>query len=222
MVKWLMLILPLGLLGLIAHDISQVGLPVLMAMMKFVPIALLGFLILFIISSLIMWQRTGSLTIPFMALKETVVMALGTGNAMACLPSAINGLVEEMGYEKKSMDLIVPLSLTICRTGPTLYFALATLFVAQLYNVELGVSGLMAVFIGSIFAGLATAGASGVVLLSMLSLVLEPLALPVEAVLVLFIVIDPIIGPFRALAIVHTSCAISTLVLPKHSLEKQK
>lgn len=222
MVKWLMLILPLGLLGLIAHDISQVGLPVLMAMMRFVPIALLGFLILFIISSLIMWQRTGSLTIPFMALKETVVMALGTGNAMACLPSAINGLVEEMGYEKKSIDLIVPLSLTICRTGPTLYFALATLFVAELYNVELGASGLMAVFIGSIFAGLATAGASGVVLLSMLSLVLEPLALPVEAVLVLFIVIDPIIGPFRALAIVHTSCAISTLVLPKHSLEKQK
>ncbi|MFI3221938.1 MAG: cation:dicarboxylase symporter family transporter [Methylococcaceae bacterium] len=222
MVKWLMLILPLGLLGLIAHDISQVGLPVLMAMMRFVPIALLGFLILFIISSLIMWQRTGSLTIPFMALKETVVMALGTGNTMACLPSAINSLVEEMGYEKKSIDLIVPLSLTICRTGPTLYFALATLFVAELYNVELGASGLMAVFIGSIFAGLATAGASGVVLLSMLSLVLEPLALPVEAVLVLFIVIDPIIGPFRALAIVHTSCAISTLVLPKHSLEKQK
>ncbi len=220
MVKWLMLILPFGLLGLIAHDVSQVGLPVLMAMMKFVPIALLGFLVLFIISSLIMWQRTGSLLVPFMALKEAVVMALGTGNAMACLPSAINGLVDEMGYDKKSVDLIVPLSLTICRTGPTLYFALATLFVAQLYNVDLGASGLMAVFIGSIFAGLATAGASGVVLLSMLSLVLEPLGLPVEAVLVLFIVIDPIIGPFRVLAIVHTSCAISSLILPKHLIEK--
>ena len=157
-----------------------------------------------------------------MALKETVVMALGTGNAMACLPSAINGLVDEMGYDKKSVDLIVPLSLTICRTGPTLYFALATLFVAQLYNVELGVSGLMAVFIGSIFAGLATAGASGVVLLSMLSLVLEPLQLPVEAVLVLFIVIDPIVGPFRALAIVHTSCAINTLILPKQQIRQIK
>ncbi len=222
MVKWLMLILPFGLLGLIAHDVSQVGLPVLMAMMKFVPIALLGFLVLFIISSLIMWQRTGSLLVPFMALKEAVVMALGTGNAMACLPSAINGLVDEMGYDKKSVDLIVPLSLTICRTGPTLYFALATLFVAQLYNVDLGASGLMAVFIGSIFAGLATAGASGVVLLSMLSLVLEPLQLPVEAVLVLFIVIDPIVGPFRALAIVHTSCAINTLILPKQQIRQIK
>ena len=60
------------------------------------------------------------------------------------------------------------------------------------------------------------------VLLSMLTLVLEPLGLPAEAVLVLFIVIDPIIGPFRALAIVHTSCAISTLILPKNSLSEIK
>ncbi len=222
MVKWLMLVLPFGLLGLIAHDVSQVGIPVLMAMIKFVPIALLGFSALFIISSLIMWQRTGSLLVPLVALKEAIVMALGTGNAMACLPSAISGLTDELGYDKKSTDLIVPLSLTICRTGPTLYFALATLFVAQLYKVDLGVSDLMAVFVWSIFAGLATAGASGVVLLSMLTLVLEPLGLPAEAVLVLFIVIDPIIGPFRALAIVHTSCAISTLILPKQNVSEIK
>ncbi len=222
MVKWLMLVLPFGLLGLIAHDVSEVGIPVLMAMIKFVPIALLGFSALFIISSLIMWQRTGSLLVPLVALKEAIVMALGTGNAMACLPSAISGLTDELGYDKKSTDLIVPLSLTICRTGPTLYFALATLFVAQLYKVDLGVSDLMAVFVWSIFAGLATAGASGVVLLSMLTLVLEPLGLPAEAVLVLFIVIDPIIGPFRALAIVHTSCAISTLILPKQNVSEIK
>ncbi|MEI6146763.1 MAG: cation:dicarboxylase symporter family transporter, partial [Methylococcales bacterium] len=75
MVKWLMLILPFGLLGLIAHDVSEVGIPVLMAMIKFVPIALLGFSALFIISSLIMLQRTGSLMAPLAALKETIVMA---------------------------------------------------------------------------------------------------------------------------------------------------
>ncbi len=220
MVKWLMLFLPFGLLGLIAHDVSQVGLAVLIAMIQFVPIALMGFLLLFIVSSLIMWQRTGSFTLPFLALQETAIMALGTGNALACLPSAIMAMQEKMGYEKKSVNLLVPLTFTICRTGPTLYFALATLFVAQLYKVDLGVSGFITVVIGSIFAGLATAGASGVILLSMLSLVLAPLNLPVEAVLVLFIVIDPIIGPFRVLAIVHTSCAIITLILPKQKLEE--
>lgn len=217
MVYWLMFFLPFGLLGLIAHDVSQVGINALMAMIKFVPIALLAFMLLFVLSSLILWQRTGSLLKPLLALKDTIVMALGTGNALACLPSALTAMHEKLGYDKKTVDLLVPLTFTICRTGPTLYFALATLFVAQLYNVELNAAGLITVMIGSIFAGLATAGSSGVILLSMLSLVLTPLNLPVEAVLVLFIVIDPIIGPFRVLAIVHTACAIITTILPKQT-----
>ncbi len=215
-IQWLMYFLPFGLLGLIAHDVSQVGMEILMAMVKFIPVALLGFLLLFIISSLIMRQRTGSLTLPLFALKDSIIMALGTGNALVCLPSVMAAMHQKLGYDKEAVDLLAPLSFTLCRTGPTLYFALATLFVAQLYNVELDLSGICVVFFSSIFAGLATAGASGLVLLSMLSLVLAPLGLPVDAVLVLFIIIDPIIGPFRVLAIVHTACAIITLVLPKN------
>lgn len=215
LVQWLMFLLPFGLLGLIAHDVSQVGINVLMAMMKFVPIALLAFFLLFALCSFIMWQRTGSILKPIIALKDTIIMALGTGNSLACLPSALTAMHEKMGYDKKTIDLFVPLAVTICRTGPTLYFALATMFVAQLYNVDLGITGALTVIMASVFAGLATAGASGVILLAMLSLVLAPLNLPVDAVLVLFIVIDPIIGPFRVLAIVHAACAITTLVMPK-------
>ena len=75
------------------------------------------------------------------------------------------------------------------------------------------------VVLGSILAGMATAGSSGIALLTMLGLVLEPLGLPLDAVIILFIVIDPIIAPFRVLAIVHTACAITTVILPKHSSE---
>jgi proton glutamate symport protein len=128
---------------------------------------------------------------------------------------------ETLGYNKKTVDLLVPLTFMICRTGPTLYFALATVFVAQLYNITLDSNSIMTIIAGSIFAGLATAGASGVVLLSMLGLVLTPLGLPVDAVLVLFIIIDPIIGPFRVLAIVHTACAIVTLIIPKHHASEE-
>jgi proton glutamate symport protein len=54
----------------------------------------------------------------------------------------------------------------------------------------------------------------------MLSLVLAPLGLPVDAVLVLFIVIDPVIGPVRVLAIVHTACAVMTLIMPSQRIAK--
>jgi proton glutamate symport protein len=219
-VQWLMLILPFGLLGLIANDIAKVGLDALNAMMQFVPIALLSFGLILAISCLILWKTTGSIIKPFLALKNTMVISLGTGNALASLPSAMHALNEELGYERKDTDLLMPLAITFCRTGPTIYFALSAMFVAQLYHVELGLTGLATVVIGSVFAGLATAGSSGVVLLSMLSMVLIPLNLPVEAVLVLFIVIDPIIGPFRVLSMVFAACAMSTLILANKNSSK--
>ncbi len=46
----------------------------------------------------------------------------------------------------------------------------------------------------------------------MLDIVLNPLRLPLEAVLVLFIAIDPILDPFRTLGIVHTGIAATALV----------
>jgi proton glutamate symport protein len=68
------------------------------------------------------------------------------------------------------------------------------------------------VIIGSIFAGMATSGVTGVLTLTMLGLVLEPLKLPLEAVLVLFVAIDPLMDPLRTLGIVHTGMATTALI----------
>jgi Na+/H+-dicarboxylate symporter len=46
----------------------------------------------------------------------------------------------------------------------------------------------------------------------MLNLVLQPLGLPLEAVLVLFIAIDPIVDPIRTLGIVHTGIAATAVI----------
>jgi Na+/H+-dicarboxylate symporter len=93
-----------------------------------------------------------------------------------------------------------------------IYFALATLFVAQLYNKEIGVADWVIVVIGSILAGMSTSGATGVLTLTMLDIVLNPLKLPLEAVLVLLIAIDPILDPLRTLGIVHSGMAATALV----------
>ena len=218
-VQWLMYLLPFGLCGLVALNLSLVGYSVLVAMMKFVPIAIATFAVLFIISALVMWSRTGSFLKPLQALKEPMLIALGTSNGLACLPVSLTAMHKSLGYEKQIVDLLIPLTFTLCRIGPTIYFALATMFVVQLYHIELGIEGLAMVVLGSILAGMATAGSSGIALLTMLGLVLEPLGLPLDAVIILFIVIDPIIAPFRVLAIVHTACAITTVILPKHCSE---
>ena len=64
-----------------------------------------------------------------------------------------------------------------------------------------------------------TSGVSGVLTLTMLGIVLEPLNLPLEAVLVLFISIDALISPIRTLCIVHTVMAASTFIADTYEVD---
>lgn len=82
----------------------------------------------------------------------------------------------------------------------------------QLYDKPLSLGSVIIVIAGSIFAGMATAGVTGILTLTMLGIVLEPLQLPLEAVLVLFVAIDPIMDPFRTLSIVHTGIAATAVI----------
>ena len=86
LVQWLMYLLPFGLCGLVATSLSEVGSGVLVAMMKFVPIAIISFVVLFFIVSCLMWWRTGSFLKPLKALREPLMIAFGTANGLASLP----------------------------------------------------------------------------------------------------------------------------------------
>ncbi|WP_462173652.1 dicarboxylate/amino acid:cation symporter [Pseudoalteromonas xiamenensis] len=214
-VQWMMYLFPFGLCGLLASTLSKIGGEALVAMIKFVPVVILAFISWFLIVYALMCWRLKHWVMPFTALKEPMTISLGTANTMASLPSALKSMHEQFGYDKQSVDLLIPLTFNLCRIGPTLYFALATMFVIQIYNVDLTFGVFMVVVLGSLLAGTATAGSSGVSMLTMLSLVSGPLGLPLDAVLILFVVVDPIIAPFRVMAIVHSACAIVTWVLPK-------
>ncbi len=215
LVQWLLYLLPFGFCGLIATSLNDVGFGALVAMLKFVIVALAAYFTLSLVAAVTMGIRTGSFWGSLKALREPMLVSLVTSSVLASLPATLSAMQKSLGYDKKSIDLIIPLSFNLCRIGPTLYFSVATMFVAQLYGVHLGMQGLLIVLFGSVLAGMATAGSSGIAMLTMLSIVLGPLGLPIEAVLVLFIVIDPIIAPLRVVASVHTACAIATVVIPK-------
>ncbi|WP_086930192.1 dicarboxylate/amino acid:cation symporter [Agarilytica rhodophyticola] len=217
-VQWLMYLLPFAFCGLISSTLSKIGVEALVGLIKFVCVVIGSYIFLSLGSGIIVWRRTGSLDLSVKALREPALLALVTSSIMAALPATITAMNKTLGYNKRSVDLIIPLSFTLCRIGPTMYFALATMFVAQLYDVKLDLESIFVVIVGSVIAGTATAGSSGVTLLAMLGLILSALKLPLEAVIILFIVIDPIIAPFRVLVSVHAACAIATLVLPKKEL----
>jgi hypothetical protein len=120
-----------------------------------------------------------------------------------------------MGFDKTTVNLTLPLGMTLGRFGNVFYFAVAVFFVVQIYGMEPAAAQYAMIFLGVVFAGTATAGASGIVTLSVISIVLSPLNLPVEAVLVIFMAIDPIIDPFRTFLLVYGNLSATTLIAGK-------
>jgi len=213
-ISWSLLLLPFGLVCLLAGQVAAIGVQIFMAMSKFIVLYIVGTVILFIACTAIIWIRSG-IRSPLKVISmsfEPILLAFVTRNSMAALPSSITCLDEEFHFNSNSVNLTLPLGLTLGRFGNIFYFAIGVFFIGQIYNTSFEPIHYLIILIGVIFAGTATAGASGIVTLSMLSIVLDPLSLPLEAVLVIFMAIDPIIEPFRTVLNIHINMAAASLV----------
>ena len=216
LISWTMYGLPIGLVFLMGKQIAQVGVEILLAMVKFVVVFYLAGLAAILISTLIIWIKSG-IKNPLTVLKKIVdpiIISFATRNSFATLPSSIAAL-KSLNYNANMVDLVFPLGLTVLRFGNIMYFAIASCFVAQIYNTALAVPSLVLIVIGSLLAGTATAGASGLLTLPMISLILDPLGLPVESILIVFMAIDSLIDPMRTLLIVFINIATTALVSAK-------
>ncbi|MDR0569532.1 MAG: cation:dicarboxylase symporter family transporter [Spirochaetaceae bacterium] len=214
LIGWSLYLLPFGLVCLLAGQIASVGIQIFIAMSKFITLFCVGTAIIFLISTAVMWIRSG-IANPFKVfsiLFEPILLAFATRNSMATLPSAITCLDTKLGFNSNAVNLTLPLGMTLGRFGNIFYFGLAVFFVVQIYDMPLELIHYLIILIGVIFGGTATAGASGIVTLSMMSIVLDPLSLPLEAVLIIFMAIDPIVDPFRTFLIVYVNMVATTLV----------
>ena len=88
----------------------------------------------------------------------------------------------------------------------------STVFIANIYDAPLGVSGLLVVLFGSVLAGLASAGTTGILTVATVAIVCDLLRLPSEAVLILLIAVDPLMDMIRTASHVHGNVAVAAYV----------
>jgi proton glutamate symport protein len=145
-------------------------------------------------------------------LREPLVVAFGTRNSYAAMPSMLDALRENFRLPPDIINLVVPLSIVICRYSMILVFTIGAVFVAQLYDISLGASQLTIIFGGAILGMLAGAGAPGVVALSMISMVLIPLGLPIDAAVILLLAVNFLIDPALTVLNVYLTCATTVVI----------
>ncbi len=212
-IGWVNLLLPLAVCAMVAKQVATVGAAQLLAMLRFT----VGFgvaataICLLSVAAISVFSGAG-LGATLKAIRQPVLVAIATRSSIACIPTTMSALITGLGYDRAQIELMIPLGITLFRFGPILYYAFSTVFVAQLYDVHSSLAICALIVLGSVLTGLASAGTTGVLTISLLGVIFQPLGLPLEAALALLVTIDPVIDIFRTVAIVLPNCATAAFI----------
>lgn len=208
----IIVLLPIGVFFLLADQFSKISPEVIFVLLEFLVLSVGVFLLVALINSLFIWRYSSmGYWKSWYQLKDPMIIAFSTRNSLVALPTAIETLVYKFNLDKSLANSLMTLGISICRYGNILYFTFATIFIAQLYSTPLEPFSYVIILITSIIAGIMTSGVSGVATLYMMTFILDPIGLPFDAVLVLFIAIDTVVDPFRSFINVHTNCATTII-----------
>ncbi len=157
--RFIMILAPVGAFGGMAFTIGKYGLHTLLPLGKlmltiYITMAVFIFVVLrFILAyyKINIWQY-------LKYIKEEILIVFGTSSSEAALPSLMIKL-EKMGCSKSVVGLVVPAGYSFNLDGTTIYLSMATLFLAQVYNIHLSMSQDLTI-IGILF--ITSKGAAGV------------------------------------------------------------
>jgi Na+/H+-dicarboxylate symporter len=216
LVRWLAYPMPIILFCMSAAQLGKTGMDPLKAMLAFVGAFTIASLLILALSVFVIWRRSGKPMHEVMgSLREPFALALATRSSATCMPVMIESLADKLGFARARVELLVPLSVSLLRVGPVVFYVCATLFIAQMYGRTLSVADVMLVMATSVLAGFASAGMTGLVTVSLVGMTCAYLGLPFEAAFILFLAVDPICDMLRTLVLVIGNTAAVTLIVPK-------
>lgn len=211
-VKWAMRLAPLAVFGLMAKLTASVGLSTLAGMGAYVGVVLLGLLVLMIGYLVLMWL-TDSLS-PWRFLqhtKELLLLAFSTSSSAAVMPLSIR-TVRSFEIRETTARFVIPLGATINMTGTALYQGVATVFMAQVFGVDLGPTSLLLVVVTAVAASIGSPATPGVGMV-ILATVAQSVGIPAAGV-VLLIGVDRILDMSRTVVNVTGDVAACLVLEP--------
>ncbi len=186
LVEWIMWFAPIGVFALIASKLGAAG-----GGEAFVAqLAGLGKYALAVISGLLTHAALLCLFLAVLARRQVgdylkhmataLMTAFSTASSSATLPLTLEG-VKMAGVDEKARRFVLPLGATVNMDGTALYEAVAVLFIAQAYGIDLSFGQQMLVLITATMAAIGAAGIPEAGLVTMV-IVLEAVGLPLEGI----------------------------------------
>ena len=194
---WIIRLTPLGVFSLIGYVVAKEGLETLWDLRSYVLAVLLALFIhaLLVLPALAAFLGRFNPLDYFTKVREAVLIAFSTASSSATLPVSIEVASQKGGVRKESAGFILPLGATVNMDGTALYEAIAVMFIANSYGVELGFGQQIVIFLTATFASVGAAGIPGAGLV-MMTMILSAVGLPLEAI-GLIAAVDRVLDMFR-------------------------
>jgi len=186
---------PLGIFGLLAARLGKAGglsgfMPEFIKLGKYTGCVILGLIIHSSITLPLILKIFGKRSVGsyLKNMLEALTTAFSTASSSATLPLTLKCVTEKNKISSRIASFVLPLGATINMDGTALYEAVAAMFIAQIYGLEMGLTHQIIIFITATLAAIGAAGIPEAGLVTMV-IVLRAVKLPIEGI-TLILVID--------------------------------
>ncbi|MGO2748083.1 dicarboxylate/amino acid:cation symporter [Microbacterium sp.] len=214
---WIIRIAPLGTFGLIGSAVVEYGWGKLASLAWFAAAVYIGLaLVIFVVYPILI--RTHGLSIKqyFTGVWSAVQLGFVSRSSIGTLPLTERVTERNLGVPSSYASFAVPFGSTTKMDGcAAIYPAIAAIFVAQFFDIQLNIVQYLLIVLVSVVGSAATAGTTGATV--MLTLTLSTLGLPLEGV-GLLLAIDPILDMGRTAVNVAGQALVPTIVAKREGI----
>ena len=212
MVTIIMNLAPYGVFALLTKAMAELGLDLIWSLLGYVAVLVGALFFHFFVTMMVLLKLTSGLSIKtFLAkMREVQIFAFSTSSSNATIPITLRTVTKRMGVNNSVASFTIPFGATINMDGTAIMQGTATIFIANLYGVQLGITGYLTVILMSVLASIGTAGVPGVGLI-MLSMVFAQVGLPIEGI-GLILGVDRILDMLRTAVNVGGDAAVTVIV----------
>ena len=219
MIEFIMRFAPVGVLALMAglivdfsgdsladslHLFTTLGLYALVVIGGLLAVALLLYPVFIRLFSTVGFRQF------YRALFPVQLVAFSTSSSAATLPVTMEQVEKELGVSNEITSFVLPVGVTINMDGTSLYQAVAAVFIAQVFGIELTLAQQLTIIVTATLASIGTAGVPGAGIV-MLIIVLNAVGLPVEG-LALILAVDRPLDMLRTVLNVTGDAMVATII----------
>lgn len=152
----------------------------------------------------------------FRKMSSAMLFAFSVSSSNASIPIVLETLEDKLGVDNSVASFIVPLGATINMDGTAIMQGVATVFIANAYHIDIGLSGYITVVLMATLASIGTAGVPSVGLIT-LGMVLQQVGLPLEGI-ALIIGVDRLLDMARTAVNVTGDAVVACVVAKNENL----